>query len=59
MKKARGDTPIHTIPSSVYEGGIINKKIRENHHSSLTDMTTDAQNNGYPLNHSQEPKKKR
>lgn len=58
MKKARGDTPIHTIPSGVYEGGIIHEKIKENHHSSLTDMATDIQNNGYPINHSDEPKKK-
>lgn len=45
MKQAKDDRPIKTIPHGVYEGGMMNPQTKE---SSLNDIATDAQNNGYP-----------
>lgn len=49
MQKAKDAKPIVTIPHGSYESGIINHELHKEKSSSLNDITTDAQGNGYPV----------
>lgn len=48
MKKARDQKPIHTIPDGVYEGGLLERKLRLEERQETTRKAQDAQGNGYP-----------
>lgn len=52
MKKAKDDKAINTMPKGAYECGKINHELRTNKNSKLSDISTDAQGNGYPSSHS-------
>ncbi len=47
--------PIHTVPDGVYEGGVLDNHTK-NIHTKGASITTDLQNNGYPLQSKEQEK---
>lgn len=51
MKATDKNKPIHTIPKGAWESGIINKQEYYSKKHHLNEITTDIQENGYPVSH--------
>lgn len=49
MEKDNAKNSIKTIPHGSYEAGLINEENRKKKKTSLNDITTDLQGNGYPV----------
>lgn len=49
MKPTDKDKPIRTTPKGAWEGGIINLHKDKPSHTDPNDLTTDSQENGYPV----------
>lgn len=49
MKAADKDKPVYTTPKGAWEGGVINERKDRSGHKNPNDITTDAQENGYPV----------
>ncbi len=49
MKVTDKDKSIHTTPKGAWEGGIINERKKPSKERHLNSITTDIQDNGYPV----------
>lgn len=49
MKQAEKDKRIRTAPKGAWESGVINEKEHRSKNQHINEITTDIQENGYPV----------